>query len=270
MKLRDDHVPLILFSGGLDSTYLLLDAVLHFRRVDVLKVSLVGQDAKSIREKQACDEILRMLDEDRIAKEKDDPEHPHGYVRRTYNPFAPGTMQTMSHRILLQPVIWMWAAMSSIDIRLEHKEVWIGYVKGDDMIGSLPYLRAAWENLVAACYVDNDGKSYPELMFPLRGMGKLKLIRDIAPKYLSAISWCESMEEGNDCGLCSSCRRMMDACLSMREFYPHAWETSPLKSRYDKMYRALAATLSINDDQPKDITNDDLAQMVSTHRSPAG
>jgi 7-cyano-7-deazaguanine synthase in queuosine biosynthesis len=186
-------LPLLLFTGGLDSTYMLYRA-LQDGPVDTLYIpGVVGPD-KEDAEHAARTRILSWL-------HKNAP-HP---VRQniTTEPFPLG-----DHRLLtlVQPVAWLFATLKVVDPRL-HSEVQLGYVITDQAATFHHEILGAWNNL------NTLSKHEPVPMrFPLLTRQKT-WIHESLPEPLRKLTWtCEfpmkkrpTAKRWTPCGRCLTC-----------------------------------------------------------------
>lgn len=205
------RLPLILFSGGLDSTFLLFEA-LKKSDVDVVYVRHHNiREEKINKEKEASEQILELLQYDTRLRERYDIKYrvrrklwAHGQFNNLGNYPGPGAI------VMPQPVMWLSAILSSINLR-DTSDVEMAYVQGDCAIARLNYIRDGWSNLLYACFdYDGLGGHWPDLRFPLVFMSKAEIIQRM-PKKLTELTWsCElpirvSDTEIKACGECVPC-----------------------------------------------------------------
>ena len=189
--------PLILFSSGLDSTYLLWTQ-LQKGNVDVLYVSAGQHPSKVSAERSACTKIIEMLEEmtgNRVVNQK--------YIK------VSDGIRHDSYWKFSQPASWMYAALHHVDYRA-HSSVMIGYVLGDQILQCLGHLHAAWDSLYA---ISQHG--VVPLEFPLLEVTKQHILSQLPNNVAKQIWVCELPEtvEGRHyhCGNCIPCMTMFSA-----------------------------------------------------------
>jgi len=200
-----DKLPLILFSGGLDSTYAVINA-LQTSDIDVLAVSCdsIG-DLKVAAEKKARDTILTKLEalyNTRALNYR---------VRSVYGTEVNFPTNRWNSNGLQQVELWLNAAVNTINPDI-HSELQIGYVKGDCAIAFLPNIKAIWDNW----YAIRKHLSYTdaiELKFPIAHCSKENILSDLNMMgyqwVIDAVWTCEMPIEVRGkikaCGKCIPC-----------------------------------------------------------------
>lgn len=187
--------PLTLFSGGVDSTYILYQHMISFRSVDVMYIDGGQGPAKVACEKKARQEILEWLRSNSTAWnvcERDDPLSKVNFSR-------------MSSATWRQLVPWMIGALEIVDPD-KHSCVEVGYLCGDSNAQVFDKIIETWNLLWAICRREE----VVPLKFPLRLHYKATVMREL-PEELYALTWvCElpAIGENNtmvQCGECPSC-----------------------------------------------------------------
>jgi len=222
---------LFLMSGGLDSTYMILEELESGNNIDILTI-YCGQDVnKYKREKQAIKDILNALKE--IKNEKDKKDIKFGKVIKWFVvddglDFRGGILN--NHVCLCQPPSWI--ITSIYVLQPYHASLNIGYITGDSIIGMLDYLVYIFENLTYITF----GKT-TNLLFPLcRPNGnvmaartKEQVVNALKDRDLYHLVWtCEFPYERNneiiECGDCHPCRtkRAYDERFNRKMFKLHA------------------------------------------------
>lgn len=202
-----ERIPLVLFSGGADST-----AVLEMRLMDsncdILVSSHYFHPNKVIAEAAAREKIIAHLNatsEFRIKKIYD--------VRKTL--VAPST-GNMNYQ---QMLAWLFAAIYTVDPE-RHSMVDMGYVGGDDALQRLDKLSQTWDMMVETSMVgrwDHEKRRHMPLdlplVFPFRWMSKKDVYHRLG-KQLFDMTWsCELPRDGEGdgalpiaCGHCVPCK----------------------------------------------------------------
>jgi 7-cyano-7-deazaguanine synthase in queuosine biosynthesis len=173
--------PLVLFSGGLDSTFNMLLHTLEGESVDYVYID-GGQGKSKVESEQATiDRILTALHEHARRKEKDVWHrfggHPLSKVNFCNTPSAGWR----------QPIPWLVSALEVVDPE-KHSAVEVSYVQGDEIISRIPELQAAW---AAMWSITKVGELVP-LKFPLKDVSKQGILCQM-PEDLYKLTWvCET------------------------------------------------------------------------------
>lgn len=205
---NQEKYPLILFSGGLDSSFLLAKQ-LRYSTCDVLTVKSINLSEKQEEaEEIAREKILNYLDTIAdISK-----------VRKKFEiniDIGGKNIYALDLLTFQQVPLWFFSAICAADARY-HSEVQIGYINGDDIAYEARYISEAWEKLWLAI---KPGDVVP-LTFPLlkSHYGKEKIVdsfenESIFSPILDLVHYCEKEgveEEKIDkvCNECKSCKRV--------------------------------------------------------------
>ena len=193
--------PLVLFSGGLDSTFLLYDHLKKERSVEYTYIEGGQCKYKIGAEKETRNRIHRWL-------MNSIPEGAN-YLIRECSPgnyemrdFSFGGARDVSWS---QPIAWIIGAMMKADPE-RHSCVEVAYVIGDEALQLIESMEAAWNALWKIC---KQGEVVP-LKFPLRVMSKTKILEQM-PGELYALTWvCETpefnhLDGSTPCGRCRAC-----------------------------------------------------------------
>lgn len=172
----------VLWSGGLDSTYLIYKLLKEGHHVDAHYIKIANNKEKSKRELASIQKLNKLF--------------------KNYDFSYKGIPQEVtvnnhgSQLFFYQSPVWILAA-SFLD-----GPVSIGYTCGDEAISYLDDYRK-----IARAY--NAIRSDPLILeFPLSKIPK-RVIWDILPKeYRDLVTWCESPENVQNCGECKPCLRM--------------------------------------------------------------
>lgn len=201
--MTSQKVPLLLFSGGADSTARLVELLNH-TPVDILYVEGHQHPLKLKMELRAQRRILKALQ----------GKLPHN-VRNVYKfPKIGIPDRSMASFCFRQAPDWFVAALYTLNVNA-HSRVEMCYVLGDDALLILEKLQRAWENLVGAVidgeYVDtllHDCKV--PLEFPYRATSKVQVYRYLTQELRDQIWVCETpIDRGRSlpqpCGTCKPC-----------------------------------------------------------------
>lgn len=199
--------PLILFSGGLDSTYLLA-CELSRGIVDTLYVDGGQSPVKVEIEKKVRAKIRAALEKKYLYKVREDtvltiPSFNHSW----FTGFA-------------QAPAWFMAAFMTADPE-KHASVNIAYVLGDEIASGTADLIRAWESLWKACRPTQD---LVPLVFPTLHCRKTTMLAHLDDAVRSLIWVCELPESKGKrvvpCGRCAACVRSHDVRRAMESHDP--------------------------------------------------
>jgi 7-cyano-7-deazaguanine synthase in queuosine biosynthesis len=236
-----DKRPLLLFSGGLDSTHM-LRSTLQETDVDILYIEC-GQHAQKIQaEHLARIDILRWIDAHRwvsdVAGEDVHRIRNHLEYRALTFVGAPG--MTLS-----QAPVWLFAALYHFDPGI-HSEVRIAYVLGDDALIYRHEIEAAWTNL---CLVSK-GVSVP-LVFPLMGWRKSTLVNNTPADLLDLVWVCELPEwKGTTITPCHRCPACKRHDREMREAFGSSKDFQKRVKRAKDVFKAAQKAASVKQSAP--------------------
>lgn len=188
-----DKSVFVLWSGGVDGTYLILRLLHAGFRVSAAYIEIRNNKRKTLMEKQA----LRTLSE-QISTLFPKTFGFHGTIYRASNRSANPTgikykqVPYFMHALFIAPHTTYRA---------------LAYVKGDSAIKNLENIRALYNAYKLISYGD-----FPELIFPLRQIDKKTILSEMKTYYPSILDncvWCER-PRGNlfiPCQGCTPCRR---------------------------------------------------------------
>lgn len=186
--------PLVLWSGGFDSTVLVIDKLAD-GDIDIMYVDLENNKRAQRREKKAIAKI-KLLIKDANLKGKIIYEYDFGYQRIS-----------ASKAVYAQPALWLQAVTFCVDPE-RHSEVLIAYVKGDDVWHYKHQIKKVYKTLLALTCHDDD---VVPLKFPLEWNTKANLLEWLGTfvynkQVLNLIYYCEAGWK-EPCGECTSCKR---------------------------------------------------------------
>ena len=190
---------LVLWSGGLDSTAILLYYLKENIPFETVYIHVENNKVKAKEEKKARKKILKAL-EDYYKIKITDYEVKLGIANFKYkNTFA-------------QPLLWMFGIMQSIHGKYDN--VNLGYVKEDCFWHIKHNFEESYWHLKRV--MDNHFEKLPLLSYPFEWYSKNHLIdqyysNDIG-KYIFPMIWvCESSKEPSvQCGKCEPCKRFKE------------------------------------------------------------
>lgn len=175
--MEKQKVPLLSFSGGLDSTFL-LQGLLEKGDVETLYVTGAQCGIKVEKEKEVRKKIIKKLEE--LTGNKVRKDH-HVVVKDLFT-------GDMPDHAFLQPALWINGALqvSNADV---HEYLAIGYVAGDQVSCMLPEIEKTWVS------IQSFTKHTPiPVEFPLKFMRKLDILERIYPETVQHVWVCEMPE----------------------------------------------------------------------------
>lgn len=215
-----ERIPLLLFSGGADST-LLLKWQLAESNCDVLYIDGNQHWNKIVAETTASERA--------IAEILTTAEH---RIRTQFDLRETMELPTGSAVIWQQLVPWLVGAVLTIDPE-RHSQLQVGYVMSDEMAGNLDRITKAWDALVAAVIGDRwcsqKGRFVPvdlPIVFRLRHMRKKQIYQELGGRLLDLTWSCEKPLEGATGPIpCTSCPACITRFTAMVDFKgPHEAE----------------------------------------------
>lgn len=182
--------PLVLLSGGLDSTYL-VSKLLQDGPVDVLYVNGGQARAKIERELKARDKLIELMN--RIYPYK---------IQGQYEVLEPTYLHDGKNKKWIQPNAWMQGAYRVL-VPDRHNSVKVAYVKDDGASFGyhLPVMERQWEAMLQLGY---QGGHVP-LEFPILHLSKLEILEQIDKRLIEHIWVCENPIPSGSCGKCPPC-----------------------------------------------------------------
>ena len=192
----------ILFSGGLDSTYLMWKALKAGHEVYPTYISINNNQNKVIVEKQQCTLLINEFN-----KEFD--------KKIELNETVTVDVNNASNLAFSQP--YLWSTLANIGIYSDMDEIQIGYVYGDSVIAYIPEIKKNYNS--AKPFVLNQ----PKLTFPFIKTSKEVIIEELPEQYLKLVVSCENpkllpygINNGDfkyrffePCGDCEVCKKIM-------------------------------------------------------------
>lgn len=208
---KDNRYPLIVFSGGLDSTCVLDRAMSENTYVDIMYVIGNQHPNKSVIELDRRETIKNILRK----------KHPNCTIGQD-------TIFDMNSSIRMRPYVdgkldqistWLYAAMYVANGN-DHSQVQMGYLYSDSSSVYHRDMQKAWDILMEVT------KHNPvPLVFPIEKFGKREIVRHMSmdePELFEAAWWCEdpnTIEQADDhilfseCGHCTPCTTMQQQLL---------------------------------------------------------
>jgi 7-cyano-7-deazaguanine synthase in queuosine biosynthesis len=210
--------PLVLFSGGIDSTYLVQWYLENGNSVDTLYVHASQHQDKVIKEMHARVQLFKKFTE--IYAPADAYDRRTDVIKDFEHNLDEQFVKTVDYA-MVQPISWLMAALIRFDHRI-HSELAIGYLLGDQAPAFYSEIVYAWNNLWVVLH--GRTKAIPPIRFPLLdgGLTKYDVMKRI-DKRLAAWTWVCEMPRTRDggesdnlpvheaiyaCNSCKPCRLM--------------------------------------------------------------
>ena len=188
---------IVLWSGGMDSTFLVKKYMDEGHKVDAVYFTLENNDTKTKMELQATKKLSKFFNE--MSNE--------GKGEFLFSNQAMGRAEVSRGGDIVahQVPFWILAALFSIDSSVD--EVAIGYVQNDCMISFLDDIRRVYK-----AYQPFFSYKLPKLVFPLMKWTKQEIKDALAKELMDLCVWCECPTElvgdrYEPCGHCSPCKR---------------------------------------------------------------
>lgn len=162
----DGRIPLLLYSGGMDSTLMLALETHDGKKVDTLYVD--GS--------QAVDKIQMEFRARAGAMQALEEHYKKPVVRFSYEHRVIRPVNT-NHQGFSQLLPWFTAAMDYADPQ-RHSAVLMGYVAGDQMVSQLHHIEAAWNALFMAI-----SQTIVPIKFPLKFATKREIYESLTNHY---------------------------------------------------------------------------------------
>lgn len=205
-------IPLVLFSGGLDSTYL-VSTLLMKGPVDVLYVNGGQSQDKIKKEIEARDKLIALMNQIYPYK-----------IQGQYEVLDSVYRHDGQNKKWIQPNAWMQGAFRVLKPG-RHDSVQIAYVRDDGASfgRQLPTLETQWDAMLKIGY---QGEPVP-LEFPILHMSKVEILEEIDKRLLEHIWVCELPNEGKSCGKCTPCETIDTALYRYKKKHGETvWRTA--------------------------------------------
>lgn len=215
----DGKVPLVLYSGGMDSTLLVYYLLLH-GNIDTLYVSCNGTEGRKFKEKEARERARSVF------HHTDNPLRLAGRIKKDHAINLDNTLAQVPSYKLVQPLAWLLAGLMTFDPNC-HSELHVGYIFGDTAPVFSAELRAWWDNAYRLMHAT---RTSPPLRFPLieGGYSKIDVLGELPHSLADKIWVCELPDAIGDtgryryCKTCKSCRTNSNMLADYK--HKHGWD----------------------------------------------
>ena len=199
---------LIVWSGGFDSTALIIKAIQECEMFDVMYIKMENNEIKSRIELYTRTKIKEMLSP---------------FIDNT-NDIMPVSLSIFNTPMLSQPVVWsfglsLYLAHFLTNQRIfDYSQVEMGYIKGDCFWHISEQFKNTYYSLLSMSQLDKE--NIPKLVYPFEWDTKQDLynrIYSLNSKYIKImnLTWtCENpklyREYYEECGVCETCRNRIE------------------------------------------------------------
>jgi 7-cyano-7-deazaguanine synthase in queuosine biosynthesis len=170
----------VLFSGGLDSTYLVWKNLSEGNTVYPVYIEITNNQVKSVLEKNR----IELLRKEFLKEFNIDDSNYKQQIRYINYLLTAGVDANESALRLRQLPVWMMGL--SFMQSMEVDEIQIGYVSNDDAISYLPEIQAIYKS-----YENITEKQMIPLVFPLIKKHKWEMATELPKQYMKLIISCE-------------------------------------------------------------------------------
>lgn len=197
------RIPLVLFSGGLDSTYLVSYLLSETGPVDILYVNGGQSFTKITRELEARDKLIELMN--RIYPNK---------IRNQYELLHPVYLHNEVAKKWTQPNAWMQGAFSVLNPEI-HSALNVAYVNDDGAYFGyhLQDIKDQWRSMQV---VGTKG-DHVELTFPIIHIDKINILEQIDKRLLPHVWVCELPIDRKACQICAPCKLMNKVLRDYKE-----------------------------------------------------
>jgi len=208
--MTTDKRPLLLFSGGLDSTYHLWWFIASGTDVDVVYIGGDQHPSKVDKEKEAVKNILIWLADLRVKNPG------FGRVVEVHEVNMQITsIGSNGNPGFSQVPLWIFG-LSRVVKPWEHSEIILSYVQGDQYCAMVPHLQEAWKHYFKCTINSLDQHEFVPIKAPLAVDHTKSSILSVLPEeLLKLVWWCEiPITKGKKttkifpCKKCVACERM--------------------------------------------------------------
>lgn len=227
----------VLFSGGLDSTYLVWKNLKDGNEVKPVYIEIQNNEAKTILEKNRIELLYKEFENDFNTNERK--------ICRINYAVSAGVHAYGESLYFKQIPIWIFGMVFLQSLAVD--EIQVGYVANDDAISYLNDIQKIYKSYQSIC------EPMIELKFPITKMKKWQMARELPKKYLNLTITCENptiigsknekFVEYEPCCECDPCKKIISSNYYETHEFPYSYEKGIIreyaKSLYSKGYRII-------------------------------
>lgn len=212
MKNKKQKRITVLFSGGLDSTYLVWKLLEEGHIVEPVYFEIANNKGKTISEKRAIKIIFDKF------KENYKSQLVHYETLKTTKIEILGGSSWDRLISLAQVPVWIFGMMYINGKAAD--EVHVGYVLNDDAISFIPEIRKIYNSYKGIC-CEKAKAEWPKLKFPIIKMSKDEIWRELPTEYRDHVWWCENPTHDGNYENLAPCE---DHCVACKKAKSHGIE----------------------------------------------
>lgn len=214
-----DHktVPIVLWSGGLDSTYVVYDYLRSGQTVDLIILDMMIEGGSVLRQEKATNLILYEFR--KLIKSGELPGRINRLIHHRINTTADRQERTVYgiHQVS--------SAFEAVTYMLKdyNKEVVFGYVKDDLTIPFLNDFKEAWRLMMKIQRLKYSSEQINfeiPLVFPYQNKSKEDILLELPDNISDNLSWCNVPNVRSECGRCKNCRIMSSVIDNVKNTNP--------------------------------------------------
>lgn len=218
---REQHphksIPVIFWSGGLDSTYAVYDYLKQGKIIDIVLLDMMNEGRSVIRQEKATNLLLHELR--KLMGAGDLP----GTINRIIHHRISSTSDRGDRTIFGIHQVSSYFEAATYMLKDYNKELVIGYVKDDIVISYLDDFREAWRLMMKIQRLKYSREEIPfdiPIVFPYKDTTKQEMLSRLPQSISDNLSWCNVIHEYDECGYCKNCRIMSTAVNGVLQTNP--------------------------------------------------
>jgi hypothetical protein len=225
----------VLFSGGLDSTYLIWKNLKDGNIVFPIYVEIENNEIKTILEKNRTELLYN-----EFVKEFNSPDTYEKKIHEIHHAISVGVRAREDSLYFKQMPIWLFSVMFMQSMEVD--EIQIGYVSNDDAISYLSDIKRIYKSYQPIC------EPLKPLVFPITKMKKYMMFQELPEQYRKLIISCENARivgskdaefvEYEPCCECVPCKTIIASNYYETGAFPQNYNNS-LLMQYARQLRKL-------------------------------
>lgn len=228
--------PAVLFSGGLDSTYVLYSALKRYKQIHVYMLDIMGWSELMTRQKNACAAILELIGSSSYRQAHGLGEIISVKTHKAYDSIAinQSSFNGFRQASLITKTLLEFPTIHSVS------SILVGLVKGDNGVPTFHYFQDAWKALYRVSFPF--AGEPPDILAPIITMTKEDILANLPNPILAHVEWCGSSgnlydAQARGCGRCPSCLTMAKVAAGVKYCQPQLYtgKLQSLNPRYDTL-----------------------------------